>query len=1203
MVTDNTITAPATPCSNMSNWWWGKFTATGTSTDLFLWGKDEIGASIEVFEGPCGASMTEIFCNSNTGAKNNPNWGNMVTVPGKQYYVIVKSSTGMSQGRLCIYSEPAEATKPVCGADMSFEGGTSNGWTGNWGSYHLATAPGSVFTWDLYNASKPANLYQVTSGTGRDGFVSFLPVVAPGGGNNSFRIGSYGTAEGEPGTVNGVTNQQLHAAAASASYCFTVNSSNAGFGYKYAVVLDAPSHPAELQPLFDVIITKQSNGDTLPCARYSHYPKDGVSPFYYVGSNLDISTGDGIAFTPWVDVVTDLSGYIGQTVCVTFRVRDCEGGGNATCCPADSGTYYGSHFAYAYFDTYCIPMTITNPEFCVGAASIQICAPSGYMSYSWPAGQPGLTGSPTTQCVTIDNPVPGTNYTVNMISYSGCPVNMTIPLKAIPTLTSSDASICPGATANISVTGTGAGPYTYSWSNGLGSSPTQSVSPTATTIYTVTVTNGSSCSSTETITVTVSSCIQVSVTGGAVCPGSCLNLTAVASIGTPPYTYSWNPGGTTGDTFNACPNVTTTYSVTATDSTGATKTSTVTVTINNPAVLTGSSTPADCGSNNGTASISATGGIPGYSYVWSVGGATSATISNLIPGNYTVTATDGNGCVSSTTVFVDSVAGIVTTTAVNVSCNGGSDGIVSATISGGSPAYTYSWSNGSSAQTTNGLGQGTYTVTVKDGGACTSTSVVTVNQPSALAISTSTTPGGCSLPIGTATATTTGGTSGYSYLWSPGGATSATVSNLSSGTYTVTTTDANGCTATTTTIVGTTVAGTVTAVSTDVSCNNSNDGTATASITGGTPGFTYSWSNGSAGQTINGLVQGNYTVTVIDGAGCSSTTIVTINQPTSVLPTASGTSATCDQTNGTATVSSVGGTPAYTFLWSAGGATNATISNLAAGTYTVTTTDAKGCTAVTTVVIAGTSSVVAIANATDVVCKGNNNGTVTVSVIGGTDPLTYSWSNGTSGLSIITGLNPTTYIVTVTDANGCSSTATATVGIKSTLTAGFTPDPTTGTQPVTVNFTNTSIGANSFEWYFGDTTQSALTDPTHLYPYAGTYTVILVARDSLGCIDTAKYDIFIKEKCMLFLIPNVFTPNGDTRNDIFRIRGKCIIAFDALVYDRWGLKMYGWNDINGGWDGTSNGKEAPDGTYYYIVKATGADGVQYDQAGFLQLIR
>lgn len=222
---------------------------------------------------------------------------------------------------------------------------------------------------------------------------------------------------------------------------------------------------------------------------------------------------------------------------------------------------------------------------------------------------------------------------------------------------------------------------------------------------------------------------------------------------------------------------------------------TIAVSIAAPAVISsGVDNDVTCfGGTNGSASATGIGGVPGYAFAWS-NGDTNAVATGLMAGTYTVVLTDGNGCTDTDTIVIASPSQLqITTSFSDVTCNGLSDGQIQALVNGGTPGYTILWSNGSSALNITGLAAGNYTCVVTDSNGCTMPASVTINQPTALATNSIITDATNLAPNGGAIdLTVTGGTPGYSYLWS-NGATTEDLSGLAAGTYTVSVTDANGC--------------------------------------------------------------------------------------------------------------------------------------------------------------------------------------------------------------------------------------------------------------------------------------------------------------------------------------------------------------------------------------------------------------------------
>ncbi len=232
-----------------------------------------------------------------------------------------------------------------------------------------------------------------------------------------------------------------------------------------------------------------------------------------------------------------------------------------------------------------------------------------------------------------------------------------------------------------------------------------------------------------------------------------------------------------------------------------------------------------------------------------------------------------------------------------------------------------------------------------------------------------------------------------------------------------------------------------------------------------------------------------------------------------------------------------------------------------------------------------------------------------ITIVSGTSPFSYIWINASSSDTLLnlTNVGPGSYFLTVTDSNGCSITLGGLTGFvvnsSSNVVASFNTDTTSGETPLTVNFTNTSTGATSYFWTFGTGDTSTVFSPTYIYTPLGQFTPCLIATNAAGCADTActTIDVFINS---VFIIPNVFTPNGDNNNDVFTVQAIGLETMDAEIYNRWGQKEFEWHTTNGGWDGrTASGVEAPDGTYYYLIKAKGFDDKEYFEKGYFMLTR
>jgi len=381
----------------------------------------------------------------------------------------------------------------------------------------------------------------------------------------------------------------------------------------------------------------------------------------------------------------------------------------------------------------------------------------------------------------------------------------------------------------------------------------------------------------------------------------------------------------------------------------------------------------------------------------------------------------------------------LTSSQTNVSCNGGTNGSITLTISAGAiPPYTFLWSNSATTQNLTGLSAGVYSVTVTDSVGYVDSLIATITQPSVLTVSVNVIQnvlcyGGST---GSAYASISGGTAGFTYNWS-NSATTDTIVNLNyvSAGYHVTVTDANGCTKTASaTITQPSSALSVSIPSTsaiDVSCYGTNTGSLVAIAAGGTTSYSYSWSNSESAAKDSMLVAGTYIVTATDANGCTSTSSATITQPSLLSATIqAGTTVNVScfgGNNGIANVSTTGGTTPYaSYSWS-NSESGTKDSMLVAGTYLVTVTDAKGCTATTSATVTQPALLRDSINSTNVACHGVPTGTIAIYPYGGTPSYTFNWSNGAPPAQSKTGLSPGTYYVTITDSKGCTAVDSSTI--------------------------------------------------------------------------------------------------------------------------------------------------------------------------------
>ena len=735
--------------------------------------------------------------------------------------------------------------------------------------------------------------------------------------------------------------------------------------------------------------------------------------------------------------------------------------------------------------------TATN-AMCNGAAdgTITVTATDGTPAYEY-----SLDGA-TFQASNIFTGLAANTYTITVRDNNGCTTTATAtigePAALTATATASDISCNGAGDGSITVTaGGGTAAYQYSI-DGVTFQVGNVFNGLATGTYTITVQDANNCTVTTTATVNEPVVLTASATAtNALCNGSSDGaITVTATGGTTAYEYSLD-----GITFQAG-NVFTglsanTYTITVRDASGCTTTALATV--NEPVALTASATATDASCNgaaDGSITVTAGGGTAAYEY--SLDGVTFQTsnvFNGFSAGSFTVTVRDANLCTVTTTVMIkEPVALTASAIATDAACNGSSDGTITVSAGGGTPGYEYSL-DGVSFQpgnVFNGLVANTYTITVRDNNGCTVTTTATVNEPVALTATAAVTAISCNgAGDGSITVTAGGGTVAYQYSLDGTTFQAGNIfSGLAAGTYTITVQDANNCTTTTTATVNEPAKLFATATSTNVSCNGGADGTITVNASNGTPAYEYSLDGVifQPGNVFNGLVPGNYSIEVRDINGCSITTTASITQPSALsLSVVEVNSTDCSTPNGTVDLTVSGGTAPYTFVWS-NGATTEDISNLSGGAYSVTVTDAKGCSATINSNITDPGNIVLTASSTNSTSCISANGSIDLAVAGGVAPYTYLWDNGAT-TEDINNLSGNTYSVLVTDANGCTASFNTTI----------TDPPAISLTAVAVNSTDCATPNGSV-----DLTVAGGTRPSLLH---GTMEIIL--RILLTCQEAA----------------------------------------------------------------------------------------------------
>ena len=639
----------------------------------------------------------------------------------------------------------------------------------------------------------------------------------------------------------------------------------------------------------------------------------------------------------------------------------------------------------------------------------------------------------------------------------------------------------------------------YSWKGPTGSGVTGDTTNCVFTntpgIYTVQIQTSGTCPKpklTDTIFAAGSTNVITAINPPAACVGQNVTLTVNSNH---PYSYSWSPGSSTDSVFTlVSPGTgTTTYTVTGTDANGCTATTSVTVVVNpNPSVAP-TSTPAKCGSSNGTTTANASKGTSPYSYSWSNGN-TSAINSNLLAGTYTVSVSDKSGCGITASVTVLGGGGFVAIpTSADILCYGGSNGSASVAVTNGAPPYIYNWSNGQSSSSISGLSAGIYTCLVKDQSAsCTDTIIVTLTQPAKLQVQATVNNISCNgVCDGKVNVVPNGATAPYTYAWS-NSATLSSINAMCAGSYSLTLSDKNNCTLDTTVSITEPTALTLSKTATPTTCGKSN-GSASVNTAGGTAPYFFSWNTSATTSALTNISSGTYLVTVKDGHGCQDTIQVVVpNVSPEVLSFGSPAKLACHgDENGSLTVTATGNGSPYTYSWSVGGTAN-TLTNLVAGIYTVSVTDKNGCVGIAVDSVTQPAPLL-LSTAGQSICAGES-ATLTANVNGGTNPYTYLWSNNSNGSSLTDSPAKTAiYSVVITDANGCTTKQSDTIKVNSIPQAAFKGvNVCIGAPSVFTDSSNANGGIiSSWQWNFGDGTNSILQNPNHIFTKTGTYTVSL----------------------------------------------------------------------------------------------------------------
>lgn len=864
------------------------------------------------------------------------------------------------------------------------------------------------------------------------------------------------------------------------------------------------------------------------------------------GTFLSTTTGTSVDCTPTITTIYTITGTMTATGCSN------TGAVTVTVDPLDDASF-------------------TTTDYCEGTAAPTATITGtggGLFTFSPPPGD-GATINGATGAIT--NGVGGTTYTIDYTTNGVCPQSstQTVTVNALPPVDVPDYSVCTGGT--VTLTATGADSYTWTPGTYLNTTTGASVdcTPTAGVTYTVTGTDANGCQNTDQTTVTVIPNAPIDAGPDvAICFGESTTLTATGGV-----TYNWQaPINAAGDVHIVTPTATTTYTVDGVDAAGCAGTDQVTVTVNpNPTPIINGATTY-CQGTFSTLSTSA----PYTAYNWSTG-ATTPTVNVTDADNpITVTVTNAFGCTETSAVFTVMENNVITYNSTIEICQG-----QSALIHGNNETVA-----------------GVYTQTFMLTTGCDSISNVTLVVHALPVVDAGPDQVMCEGNMVTMSAT---GPVGMGMAWDNGviDGQPFVQSSGTTMTYVVTGTDANGCQNTDQADVTIHPLPIIDAGPDQVICDGIQ-----VTLTGSGAGVAgnYAWDNGVVdGQAFNAPVgtTTTYTLTGTDANGCVSTDQVDVT--VHALPTvfAGNDLIICEGVSVILT-----GSGAVTYNWDNGVVNAQPFFPSNTATYTVVGIDANGC--------EGTDDVVVTVEPLPIVSFMGDN-------LSGCEPLTVTFTNTTSGnltdciwtipgatLSgcdsvTYTFTNPGTYDITLTttSANGCTGSTTYTdyIYVEGTPIASFIPSSTVVNNLNTeIHFENTSSGASSYQWDFGDGSLTESTvSPTHNFPdtEAGTYTVQLIALSPLECADTAYATIEVDEE-VIFYVPNTFTPDNDDYNEVFQPvfnSGYDPYDFDLFIFDRWGEVIFESHNADIGWDGTYGGGSVQQGTYTWKIefKTTSSD--------------
>lgn len=861
---------------------------------------------------------------------------------------------------------------------------------------------------------------------------------------------------------------------------------------------------------------------------------------------------------------------------------------------------------------------IINPISCFGEidGSIGLTVTGGTPDYAFTWGD-----DPAIDIPNRTNLAPG-DYQLTISDANNCTTSLDfiigdkVPINLI---TDQSPASCNAADGTITVEVVeGNSTYAFAWEDDPNRT-TAIASNIPTGNYSVTVLDAEGCSTTRNITLTEKEGISlVTSTTPIICAGELGRANVIATGGNGNYQYSWNDSANQ-ENPTAQNLVAGEYEIVVVDDNGCRTAQSITIQDNTiPVDIRFDKKDISCfEGSDGTINALIESPSNNLSYQWSTG-ATSASLSNLPADTYQLSITDENGCLHQETIVVSEPTALVTETITNpISCFGETDGTINLDIAGGTPNYTFIWSDNPTLNVPNrtNLAVGDYQLTVSDANNCGAFLDFTITDKAPIRLISDQSPASCNVADGIITVGVIEGNSTYDFAWEDDpNRTTAIANGIRTGIYVVTVSDAEGCDTTTTINLAEKEGISLVTSTTPINCADEL-GKASVMATGGNGNYHYLWDDPAAQEspTAENLTAGDYTILVLDDNGCkNSMSIIIADNTIPVDINYNKKDIRCFGDNDgqiTTLVNSPSNNLQY--QWS-NGETSTDLINIPADTYQLTITDDNGCTHEEMIIITEPEELFVETILDPITCPGREDGVLTLLPMGGTPPYLYSKDGRRfTNKNEFFDLTPGIYAPAIQDANNCSVPIVP-IEVAEALPLTIALDHLTLEETIPQEITpiiNNGNGELSFTWSGSNLDDLSCTDcpsPTITPTNSQIYRVNVV--DENGCTAEARVRVLVEKNRNIY-VPTGFSPNGDGSNDrltVHGLEGTEILSFK--IFDRWGELVFASgafevNDLAAGWDGYFKGKPMSTNVFAWIVEARFSDGSLRLEKGHSTLIR